>query len=60
MSFCIYKVNTTGKYFYDVDSKFPSGRRDGYTILECGLRTKADAEARIREIEEEQAAKAAG
>ncbi len=56
MSFCIYKINSTGEYGYDVDAKFPLGRRDGYTILECGLKTKADADARIREREAEVAA----
>ena len=57
MSYCIYKVNSTGKYGYDVDPKFPQGRRDGYTILECGLKTRDEAEARIQEIHEEEAAK---
>lgn len=56
MSYCIYKVNSTGEYGYDVDAKFPQDRRDGYTILECGLKTKADADARIREREAEDAA----
>ncbi len=53
MSYCIYKVNSTGKLALDVDVKFPSGRRDGYTILECGLKTVEDARARLKEIETE-------
>lgn len=57
MSHCIYKVNHTGQFGVDVDSKFPEGRRDGYTILECGLKTREEAEARIEEIKAEEASK---
>ena len=57
MSFCIFKVNSTGKYGFDVSSKFPGGQRDGYTILECGLKTRAEAERRVKNIEAEQADK---
>jgi len=56
MSICIYKINSTGKYGCDVDSRFPGGRRDGYTVIECGL-SKTDAEARIKELEAEEKAK---
>jgi len=59
MSLCIYKVNATGKLFYDVESKFPNGSRDGYTVLECGLKTQKDAQERIEEILAEQAAEQA-
>jgi len=57
MSYCIYKVNSTGKLALDVDVKFPAGRRDGYTVLECGLKTAKDARARLKELEAEQAGK---
>lgn len=53
MSYCIYKVITTGKIGVDVDTKFPSGGRQGYTVIECGLKKREDAEARVREIERE-------
>ena len=57
MSHCIYKVNSTGKYGIDVDAKFPGGRRDGYTVIECGLKDNKDAMDRIKELEAEDAAK---
>lgn len=53
MSLCIYKINSTGEYAADVESKFFEGSRDGYTILECGFKTKEEAEARIKEIKAE-------
>ncbi len=56
MSHCIYRVNATGALGIDVDAKFPGGQRDGYTILECGLKTREEAEARIKEIKAEEAA----
>ena len=60
MSYCIYRINSTGQYEFDVDAKFPAGRRDGYTVLECGLKTRQEAEARIGEYRAEEKAKAGG
>ena len=57
MSYCIYKVNSTGEFSYDVDSKFPNRVRQGYTVLECGLKTRSEAEARLIEVKKEQADK---
>jgi len=57
MSYCIYKVNSTGEFSYDVDSKFPNSVRQGYTILECGLKTRNEAEERLTEVKKEQAGK---
>ncbi|VAX18247.1 hypothetical protein MNBD_NITROSPINAE01-1516 [hydrothermal vent metagenome] len=57
MVYCIYKVNSTGEYSYDVDTKFPNSTRQGYTILECGLKTRKEADARLSEVKKEQAGK---
>ena len=57
MSFCIYRVNSTGKHGVDVDSKFLNGRRDGYTVLECGLKSKEELAGRVKELDAEHAAK---
>ncbi|GMT42588.1 MAG: hypothetical protein IEMM0002_0999 [bacterium] len=51
MEFCIYKINQTGEYNADVLAKFPGGSREGYTVLECGYKTRDEAMQRIKEIE---------
>ncbi len=56
MQYCLYRVNSTGKHGVDVESKFPTGRREGYTVIECGVKDKADLEARVKELDEEYAA----
>lgn len=57
MSYCIYRVNSTGELSFDIDSKFPNSMRQGYTILECGLTTRKEAAKRLEEVKKEQAGK---
>jgi len=57
MEFCIYKVNSTGEYGVDAQSKFPSSGRAGYTIIECGYKNREEAEKRIEELKKEQEGK---
>jgi len=53
MEYCIYKINQTGEYSADSLSKFPGGTRDGYTVIECGYKTRDEAMKRIEEIKKE-------
>jgi len=53
MEYCIYKVNQTGEYSADALSKFPGGAREGYTVIECGYKSRDEAMKRIEEVKKE-------
>lgn len=52
--YCIYKVNTSGVLGCDVSVKFSGERRDGYTVMERGFKTREEAETRMRQMKAEQ------
>ena len=55
MEYCVYRINQTGELSADALSKFPSGTREGYTVLECGYKTRDEAMDRAEEIKKEEA-----
>lgn len=55
MEYCVYRINQTGELSADALSKFPSGTREGYTVLECGYKTRDEAMVRVEEIKKEEA-----